>query len=363
MSRAECSDETKHVSYADVCSGKVTAARRSGTIASPVRSRPGLAACEHLLDVTLHRALCVQHHKQMCCLYGSPGPCIERDTRVRRADCQHNPSSFIRSLLQLFVSDFLRQMEPWVHLAVTSKHYFLNSFDPRSFLLLRRAADQHDSVARSLSRLQRAALLSASGCYWKLRCSPAPPRRNNEPGRQTHGHTQHRIGGAVVSSGSWLGAGTDANVWIIVFGENGDTGTLALKECSKSNKFERKQLDTFCFSEILSMGELSKIRVWHDNSGWHLEYIDVKDEILDKTFRFPCDRWLAKNDDDGQIMRELACANNDFLDLNEKTKYDICITTGDTETKENAWIVLEGRKGRSKEFVMENSSKKKRFLR
>jgi len=53
--------------------------------------------------------------------------------------------------------------------------------------------------------------------------------------------------------------------------------------------------------------------------GWHLEYIDVKDEILDKTFRFPCDRWLAKNDDDGQIMRELACANNDFLDLNEKT--------------------------------------------
>uniref|UniRef100_A0A8C3ALE5 Lipoxygenase homology PLAT domains 1 n=1 Tax=Cyclopterus lumpus TaxID=8103 RepID=A0A8C3ALE5_CYCLU len=170
-----------------------------------------------------------------------------------------------------------------------------------------------------------------------------------------------------VKTSDSAGAGTDANVWIIVFGENGDTGTLALKECNKSNKFERKQVDTFRFSDILSMGELSKVRVWHDNSGpapgWHLEYIDVKDEILDKTFRFPCDRWLAKNDDDGQIMRELACANNDYLDLNEKTKYEICITTGDTETKENAWIVLEGRKGRSKEFVMENSSKKKRFLR
>lgn len=50
-----------------------------------------------------------------------------------------------------------------------------------------------------------------------------------------------------------------------------------------------------------------------------MEYVEVKDEILDKTFRFPCDRWLAKNDDDGQIMRELACANNDYLDLNEKT--------------------------------------------
>ncbi|XP_062291185.1 lipoxygenase homology domain-containing protein 1 [Scomber scombrus] len=170
-----------------------------------------------------------------------------------------------------------------------------------------------------------------------------------------------------VKTSDVTGAGTDANVWVIIFGENGDTGTLALKECNKSNKFERKQTDTFHFSDILSMGELSKVRVWHDNTGpapgWHLEYIDVKDEIMDKTFRFPCDRWLAKNDDDGQIMRELACANNDYLDLNEKTKYEICITTGDTETKENGWIVLEGRKGRSKEFVMENSSKKRRFLR
>ncbi|KAG7241182.1 hypothetical protein INR49_025925, partial [Caranx melampygus] len=173
-----------------------------------------------------------------------------------------------------------------------------------------------------------------------------------------------------VKTSDIAGAGTDANVWIIIFGENGDSGTLVLKDSSKSNKFERKQVDTFRFSDILSLGELSKVRVWHDNTGpapgWHLEYIDVKDELLDKTFRFPCDRWLAKNDDDGQIMRELACANNDYLDLNEKTKYEICVTTGDTaesETKENAWIVLEGRKGRSKEFVMENSSKKKRFLR
>ncbi|KAM4634346.1 lipoxygenase homology domain-containing protein 1 [Polymixia lowei] len=173
-----------------------------------------------------------------------------------------------------------------------------------------------------------------------------------------------------VKTSDVAGAGTDANVWLVIFGENGDTGTLALKECNKSNKFERKQMDTFRFSDILSLGELSKVRVWHDNAGpapgWHLDYIDVKDETMDKTFRFPCDRWLAKNDDDGQIIRELPCANNDFLDLNEKTKYEICITTGDTDeadTKENAWIALEGKKGRSKEFVMENSSKKKRFLR
>ncbi|KAG9353677.1 hypothetical protein JZ751_011799, partial [Albula glossodonta] len=166
------------------------------------------------------------------------------------------------------------------------------------------------------------------------------------------------------------GAGTDANVFLIVFGENGDTGTMALKECNNTNKFERKQTDVFRFPDVLSLGDLSKVRVWHDNAGpapgWHLEHIDVKDELMDKTFRFPCARWLAKNEDDGQIIRELPCANNDFLDFNEKTKYEIITTTADTddaETKENVWIALEGRKGRSKEFVMENSSKKKRFLR
>uniref|UniRef100_A0A3B4CPZ4 PLAT domain-containing protein n=1 Tax=Pygocentrus nattereri TaxID=42514 RepID=A0A3B4CPZ4_PYGNA len=166
------------------------------------------------------------------------------------------------------------------------------------------------------------------------------------------------------------GAGTDANVWMIIFGENGDTGTLALKESSNTNKFERKQTDTFRFTDILSLGELSKIRVWHDNTGpapgWHLEYVDVHDDIIGKKFRFQCDRWLAKNEDDGQIMREVACANNDVLDFDEKTKYEVIATTADTddaETKENAWIILEGKKGRSKELVMENSTKKKRFLR
>uniref|UniRef100_A0A3Q3MN87 Lipoxygenase homology domains 1b n=1 Tax=Mastacembelus armatus TaxID=205130 RepID=A0A3Q3MN87_9TELE len=161
------------------------------------------------------------------------------------------------------------------------------------------------------------------------------------------------------------GAGTDANVFLIVFGEYGDTGGLALKESTNRNKFERKTKDVFRFPDMLSLGTLSKVRVWHDNKGpgpgWHLEYVDVKDEAMDQTFRFPCDRWLAKNEDDGQIMRELACANNDSIDLSDKTKYEIATTTANTDdasTTENAWIVLEGRKVRSKEFVLENKKKK-----
>lgn len=47
-------------------------------------------------------------------------------------------------------------------------------------------------------------------------------------------------------------------------------------------------------------------------------------------------------------------------------EYFIDITTANYEgagTKENVCIVLEGKRARSKEFMMENSSKKKRFVR
>lgn len=45
----------------------------------------------------------------------------------------------------------------------------------------------------------------------------------------------------------------------------------------------------------------------------------MNDSAMDKTFRFQCDRWLAKGEDDGQLIRELACANNDILELKERT--------------------------------------------
>ncbi|XP_019387226.1 PREDICTED: lipoxygenase homology domain-containing protein 1 [Crocodylus porosus] len=173
-----------------------------------------------------------------------------------------------------------------------------------------------------------------------------------------------------VKTSDVIGAGTDANVYLIIFGENGDTGTLPLKESNKSNKFERNQMDIFEFNDMLSLGELCKVRVWHDNKGiapgWHLEYIEVIDSAMDETFRFQCDRWLAKSEDDGQLIRELACANNDILEEKERTTYEIVTVTSNkenSETKEDVWIILEGRKCRSKEFVLENSPKKKRFGR
>ncbi|CAK7309837.1 Lipoxygenase homology domain-containing protein 1 [Vulpes lagopus] len=169
-----------------------------------------------------------------------------------------------------------------------------------------------------------------------------------------------------VKTSDILGAGTDANVFIIIFGENGDSGTLALKQSANWNKFERNNTDTFNFSDMLSLGHLCKLRVWHDNKGifpgWHLSYIDVKDNSRDETFRFQCDCWLSRSEGDRQTLRDLACTNNEIRDELEETTYEIVIETGNGgETRENVWLILEGRKNRSKEFLVENSSRQRAF--
>jgi hypothetical protein len=58
-----------------------------------------------------------------------------------------------------------------------------------------------------------------------------------------------------VVTGDRHGAGTDANVFIQVFGDKGASGKRKLE--SGDNNFERNKTDVFGF-EIVDMGELSK---------------------------------------------------------------------------------------------------------
>lgn len=49
-----------------------------------------------------------------------------------------------------------------------------------------------------------------------------------------------------------LGAGTDANVFINIYGENGDTGERYLKSSDNLNKFERGQV-MMCWTTTWSL--------------------------------------------------------------------------------------------------------------
>ena len=61
--------------------------------------------------------------------------------------------------------------------------------------------------------------------------------------------------------------------------------------------------------ECPSVGEINKVQIGHDNKGmapgWFLDRIIVEDLGTSRKYEFPCNRWLAKNEDDGQISRFL----------------------------------------------------------
>ena len=58
-----------------------------------------------------------------------------------------------------------------------------------------------------------------------------------------------------------------------------------------------------------SLGTLKRLRISHNNkgfsAGWFLDKVIVDDIENNRVYEFPCGRWLAKDEDDGQISRDL----------------------------------------------------------
>lgn len=81
------------------------------------------------------------------------------------------------------------------------------------------------------------------------------------------------------------------------------------------------QEDIFSFN-CINLGKISKVKVWHDNSGlkpaWNLDRIEINDKLAEENYVFPCNRWLATSEDDGQICRELVAVNERALQLERK---------------------------------------------
>jgi hypothetical protein len=61
--------------------------------------------------------------------------------------------------------------------------------------------------------------------------------------------------------------------------------------------------------ECSPIGQINKILIGHDNKGfapgWFLDRVVIEDITENHTYEFPCNRWLAKNEDDKQIARIL----------------------------------------------------------
>nr|XP_032809632.1 lipoxygenase homology domain-containing protein 1-like [Petromyzon marinus] len=174
-----------------------------------------------------------------------------------------------------------------------------------------------------------------------------------------------------VFTGDVRGAGSNANVFITVYGTAGDSGERQLRDSEKHrNKFERANEDVFTVAAV-DLGELKKVRLRHDNSGvsagWFLDRVEVTEQTSQRKYVFPCGRWLAVDEDDGQVARELVAQDparakapalgsakrpksSTSLSLEQKaqlTTYNIKVKTGDKRgsgTDANVYMVLYGEK-------------------
>ncbi|XP_074880427.1 oxygen-regulated protein 1 [Buteo buteo] len=111
-----------------------------------------------------------------------------------------------------------------------------------------------------------------------------------------------------VTTGELWNAGTEADVYISVYGERGDTGSRQLLRSQKPKKFLKGQTDIFAV-EAVHLGHLYKIVIGHNGlgsgNGWFLDKVVIKDPVTDLDFTFLCHRWLDQGQDDGNIAREL----------------------------------------------------------
>ena len=95
-------------------------------------------------------------------------------------------------------------------------------------------------------------------------------------------------------------AGTDADVYVKLYGSKGNTGKIFLD--NEEDNFERGKIDRFT-EEVEDIGELQRIRVGHGSEGnkpgWHLTKIIVTDNQLNKEWVFPHNDWIAKDEPPG----------------------------------------------------------------
>jgi len=151
------------------------------------------------------------------------------------------------------------------------------------------------------------------------------------------------------------GAGTSANVYLVLFGDKGKTGQIML-DGHKSN-FQRGSSDVFGIEDI-DVGEVHKILIGHDNKGfgpgWFLGKVFVRNLARDVQWRFIANRWLATDEGDKRTSVELLQSKDEGQEV---VSYEIEVTTGSKRgagTDADVKIALFGPKGQSDDFLLDN---------
>ncbi|CAF4182729.1 unnamed protein product, partial [Rotaria sordida] len=179
--------------------------------------------------------------------------------------------------------------------------------------------------------------------------------------KQTSGTTQNNPYKITVYTGNKPGAGTDADVFITLYGNIRETGAIRLDN-NKKDMFEAGQKDEFTV-DCPTVGVLNKILIAHNNKGsapgWFLDRILIEDVNAHHIYEFPCNRWLAKDEDDKQISRFLfsKTSTDQGKQPVRKNKYKVTVYTGNKSgagTDADVFITLYGNLGETDAIQLDN---------
>eukprot|EP00873_Tetraselmis_striata_P044032 jgi/Tetstr1/464296/TSEL_009098.t1 len=105
-----------------------------------------------------------------------------------------------------------------------------------------------------------------------------------------------------IKTSSFRGAGTAAKVYLILYGDRGNSGKHPL-----SGSFARGAFSTFFITVPHSIGKIYKAILGHDNSsltpGWHVDMLEVVNCITSEICLFELKCWLDKKES-GVIAKE-----------------------------------------------------------
>jgi hypothetical protein len=100
-----------------------------------------------------------------------------------------------------------------------------------------------------------------------------------------------------VYTGDKVGAGTDANISIIIHGSKGQTRSITLNPYISGNAFERNQTDIAQIASQFDVGEIQSVTITSDDkyagSAWYLGWIQISNSN-GSTKMFPFNNWIQK---------------------------------------------------------------------
>ncbi len=156
----------------------------------------------------------------------------------------------------------------------------------------------------------------------------------------------------IFKTGVESGAGTDADVFVILYGSKTVSKKIPLNFSGK-NLFEKGSTDSFSL-DIIELGEILKIEISHNDkwfgADWLLEDVTLK--TTNKTWYFTANKWIKKND-------------KVILTPVKFSEYDFEITTGTLPgagTSSNIFISIIGSNSYTEFFNINSLISKKEFI-